>query len=244
MGAPHMYWSIENLKRNGFNPKVIADVGAFRGEFTREVITTFPNARFFLFEANPHKEAELRAIHAKYGDRVKILMNCLAGTAGTEVVFHLMEMASSVLDEHIDQHAPAVVLRTETLDNVFEREGIQKVDFIKLDAQGYELEILSGFRKYLPTVDAVLIEVSLIDIHKGVPLLRDVVEFMHDFGFAVYDICSVAARRPLDNALWQTDLMFVKENSPLRADKRYRAVEESLPGSRPMGGRAPASTRF
>jgi len=61
LGAPHVYWSIENLKRNGFDPKVIADVGAFEAEFTREVSMTFPDAQFFMFEANPKKEEGLKA---------------------------------------------------------------------------------------------------------------------------------------------------------------------------------------
>jgi len=62
-----------------------------------------------------------------------------------------------------------------------------------------------------------------VDIHRGVPLFRYVVEFMYDSGFVAYDICSVSARRPIDLALWQTDLIFVRENSVFRADKRYHA---------------------
>ncbi|AXY77103.1 FkbM family methyltransferase [Paraflavitalea soli] len=221
LGAPHIYWSIENLKRNGFAPKVIADVGAYEGEFTTEVYKTFPDATFYMFEANPQKEAGLKEVTGKYPGHTKLFMNCLGSKAGQDVSFHLMETASSVLDEHFDQHVPAIALKTETLDNIFSKEGIVKVDMIKLDVQGYEVEILKGFEKYLPTLDVIVTEVSLLDIHKGVPLFRDVVNFMYDYGFVAYDICSVSARRPLDQALWQTDLIFVKENSAFRADKRY-----------------------
>jgi hypothetical protein len=92
---------------------------------------------------------------------------------------------------------------------------------MKLDVQGYELEVLKGGDKILPNTEAVILEVSLLDIHKNVPLLRDVVNFMYDYGFVAYDICSVSARRPLDRALWQTDLLFVKENSKFRQNKSY-----------------------
>ncbi len=222
LGAPHLYWSIENLKKNGFNPKVIADVGAYKGEFTEEVIKIFPDADYYLFEANPEREPDLKAFSEKYSSRTKLFMHCLGKEAGQNVQFHLIETASSVLDEHVDQKAGTVTLQTETLDNIFTAEKIPKVDFIKLDVQGYELEILKGFSRYLPTVEVVLAEVSLLDIHKGVPLFRDVVEFMYGYGFVAYDICSVSARRPLDGAMWQTDLIFVKENSFLRSDKRYQ----------------------
>jgi hypothetical protein len=109
------------------------------------------------------------------------------------------------------------------LNEVIERQAIQKVDFLKLDVQGYELEVLKGFDRYLSETDVILSEVSLLDIHKGVPLIKDVLDFMHGCGFVVYDICSVSTRRPLDHALWQTDLMFVKEDSAFRKDKRYAA---------------------
>src|SRR5688500_3174217 len=221
IGAPHMYWSIENLKRNGFRPRVIADVGAFTGEFTRKVRRTFPDASFYMFEANPGMEKVLKAFADEHPENVKLFMKCLGSTAGQVISFHLMEPAGSVLEEHFDQHFPPVSLSTETLDNIFTGENVEKVDFIKLDVQGYELEVLKGFSKYLPSVDVVLMEVSLMDIHRKVPLFRDVVEFMYQAGFVAYDICSVAARRPIDLALWQTDLIFVKENSSFRLDKRY-----------------------
>lgn len=221
LGAPHIYWSIENLKRNGFAPKVIADVGAYAGEFTTEMHKIFSEAECYMFEANPQKEVELKAVVNKHAGKSKLFMHCLGSRAGEEVTFHLMETASSVLDEHFDQQAPAVTLRTETLDNIFTKAEVSKVNMIKLDVQGYELEILKGFTKYLPSVDVVVTEVSLLDIHKGVPLFRDVVNFMFEYGFVAYDICSVSARRPLDQALWQTDLIFVKENSAFRSDKRY-----------------------
>lgn len=221
LGAPHLYWSIDNLKRNGFKPKVIADVGAYAGEFSTEVLKTFPESVFYMFEANPEKEAGLKNVVDRHAGKMKLFMSCLGSKPGEEVTFHLMETASSVLDEHFDKHMPSVTLKTETLDNIFTRENIVKVDMVKLDVQGYELEILKGFTKYLPSVDVVISEVSLLDIHKGVPLLREVVNFMFEYGFVAYDICSVSARRPLDQALWQTDLIFVKEDSIFRQDKRY-----------------------
>jgi len=110
-------------------------------------------------------------------------MSCLGSTPGQAVTFHQMENASSVLDEHIDQKVNTVTLLTQTLDNIFTAGNIPKVDFIKLDVQGYEIEILKGFVKYMPTVDVILLEVSLLDIHVGVPLFRDVVEFMYGYGF-------------------------------------------------------------
>jgi hypothetical protein len=39
-------------------------------------------------------------------------------------------------------------------------------------------------------------------------------------GFVAYDICGLT-RRPLDDALWQADMVFVRQDDVLRADKSY-----------------------
>jgi len=61
----------------------------------------------------------------------------------------------------------------------------------------------------------------LLDIHRDVPLLADIVGWLADRSFVTFEICGLA-RRPLDKAMWQADFVFVPANSPLRADKRYR----------------------
>ncbi len=61
-------------------------------------------------------------------------------------------------------------------------------------------------------------EVSLIELYKGNPLLHEVIAFMHERGFLCYDIPTLM-RRPKDRTLWQVDMIFVKASSPLVKDK-------------------------
>jgi hypothetical protein len=53
-----MKWSLENLKRNGFVPKVIIDIGAYVGAWTEMAKGVFPNSYFLMIEAQPSKEAK------------------------------------------------------------------------------------------------------------------------------------------------------------------------------------------
>jgi hypothetical protein len=87
--------------------------------------------------------------------------------------------------------------------------------------KAYELEVLKGARNTLSQVSAILAEVNLIDIHKGAPLLDELLMFLRDRDFVAYDICGLS-RRPLDRALWQADFIFVPLNSRLRTDKRWQ----------------------
>ena len=219
VGVPDIFFSLERLKHLGFNPNQIIDVGAYEGEWTKVVSQLFPEANILMCEAMPSKEEKLKPL---INSRINYEIGVLGAEDGKEVYFTELETASSVLEEEATTHK-RVARKTSSLNTVLAKRNIAKVDLIKLDVQGYELEVLSGFEKYISSTDVILTEASLLDIHKGVPLVRDVINFMGDKGFVLYDICSVSTRRPLDNALWQTDLLFVKHNSRFRQDKRYNA---------------------
>lgn len=222
LGAPHMFWSLNNLKKNGLDAKQIVDIGAYKGEWTEELLKIFPNATYLMVEGNPEREPDLSAFVAKHKPaNIKYEIALLGSTAGEQKNFHVMDTASSVLDEYTHSDAVTLKLTSHTLDQVAQKHHFNNVSLVKLDVQGYEVEVLKGGSQLLQQAEAVLMEVSLLDIHKNVPLLRDVLNFMYEYGFVAYDICSVAARRPKDRALWQTDVLFVKENSRYRSDKSY-----------------------
>jgi hypothetical protein len=56
----------------------------------------------------------------------------------------------------------------------------------------------------------------------------DVIRYMTERGFAIYDIVG-AAYRPLDGALARLDVVFVRDDSPLRAEHRYATDEQRAP---------------
>lgn len=222
LGAPHMYWSLWNLKKNGLDAKQIVDIGAYKGEWTEELLKIYPNASYLMVEGNPERKADLAAfVERKKSFDIKYELALLDSKAGEQKKFHIMDTASSVLDEYVNPESVTIQLTSDTLDEVARKHAFNNVSLVKLDVQGYEVEVLKGGRHILQNAEAILMEVSLLDIHKNVPLLREVLNFMYEYDFVAYDICSVAARRPKDRALWQTDVLFVKENSKYRSDKSY-----------------------
>jgi hypothetical protein len=68
----------------------------------------------------------------------------------------------------------------------------------------------------------ILVEVNLLDIHKDVPLVAEIITWLNARHWVAYDICGLT-RRPLDKTLWQVDMIFVPHNSSLRSDKRWQA---------------------
>ena len=220
LGVPEIPLALERLRANHYAPEIIFDVGAYSGEFAKLCRSVWPSAKLICFEVLPHRVEELRNWCLQDG-KALVVESLLGAETKSAVRFHEMQTASSVLEEHIPQSAPVRCYPMQTIDEVVKSKGIAAPNFLKLDVQGYELEVLKGAQSTLPQVSAVLAEVNLIDIHKDAPLLDDLVLFMRDEGFVAYDICGLA-RRPLDQALWQADFIFVPRAGILHSDKRWQ----------------------
>jgi len=79
--------------------------------------------------------------------------------------------------------------KVRTLDSFIENGSIKDVDFLKLDTQGSELDILKGCRKFvLPRAFGIQIEVEFIEIYKNQPLFWNVDEFMQRNGYQLFDL--------------------------------------------------------
>jgi hypothetical protein len=77
-------------------------------------------------------------------------------------------------------------LETSTVDSVL--AGGAPVDFIKADAQGYELPILKAAKETLKNVIGVEVEVEFTPMYEDQPLFSDVDAFMRANGFELFDL--------------------------------------------------------
>lgn len=219
-GAPNQRTSLIRLKELGFNPKTIYDVGAFKGDFAELASNLWPESEILCFE--PLKEKS-KQIQERFEDDPKIqTFNILLGEKDqNEVTFFEAETASSVLPEHEDNDFKKTKKPMVAIDTlVEENEDVPSPDFLKIDTQGYEYQILLGGENCLEKVEVVLAELNHIDIHEDVILAEKVISYLNSQGFVIYDIAEMH-RRPLDNALWQTDFIFVKKSSRFRKNKAW-----------------------
>jgi len=216
--APNMELGLRAMAANGFAPRSIVDVGAFEGDWSRLAKRVWPAASLRMVEPNLEKQARLSVIA---GDlNAALICELLGAEDGREVQFHLMESGSSIMSERSPLPRTIEQRQLRRLDSVIPE--LERPAFLKIDAQGYELEILRGAAALLPAFAAILMEIAIIEINVGAPLLHDVLTSMKTLGFITYDILEIH-RRPLDQALNQIDLIFVPEHSSLIADKRHFA---------------------
>ncbi len=75
-----------------------------------------------------------------------------------------------------------------TLDDWAERVAVREIDFLKLNVQGGELEVLRGAERTLGSVLGVLLEVAFVESYQSRPLFHDVDRFLGEAGFTFFDL--------------------------------------------------------
>lgn len=221
--VPDIEVSLRRLQRAGFAPNAVIDVGANVGDWTRMCRRVFPGVPVLAVEPQTGCEPALQALAAQL-ERVTVVRELVGARDVSGVPFHVhntFNAVSSVLREPDGPPVSTVMIDMTTLDAVLRKTGFGPADFLKLDVQGYELEVLKGAPFALAAAEVVLMEINLIPVYEGAPLLHEAVSFMYESGFQAYDICS-QIRRPLDDALFQTDMLFVRRSSPLVASTRWQ----------------------
>ncbi len=218
--SPSLSWraAAAVLKRQGLQPRTIFDIGVAFG--TYELYREFPDSFYYLVDPTSDSLRYMRYLARRLA--CEVLNVALADRDGEMEIEVRSDIQGSTFFEEIGprrvlRREAVTVRRFDTLIGPFERPALAKID-----VQGSELAVLRGMGERIGELDAVVVESSTLATIKDGPELCDLVAFMKSRGFVVFDLLGFA-RRPLDDALAQIDLLFVPENSPLRRDRRWAA---------------------
>ena len=78
-----------------------------------------------------------------------------------------------------------VEIKCDTIDNSLEDLNIKKIDYLKIDTQGSELEILKGMKKYNPIL--IRVEVQIFSAYKNVPRWTELLSFLTSRDYILCD---------------------------------------------------------
>jgi FkbM family methyltransferase len=209
-----MNGALRQLSGLGFKPQTVIDVGV--ATQTLELYEEFKDSRLLLIEPLVEFEPFLRKICGSY--KAEYVLAAAGATPGTASInVHPDKFGSSFLKEVEGPSVDGVPRKVPvvTIDQVCEEKGLAGPCLIKVDVQGAELQVLAGAERTLRETEVVILEVTLFGTMIGGPQIYDVVARMKQLGFVVYDIWG-PSYRPLDNALAQVDMAFVREDGAFR----------------------------
>ena len=106
------------------------------------------------------------------------------------------------------------------LDDLCEERGLTGPFVVKVDVEGGELRVLDGASRVLEDTELVLLEVNMFRFLPDAPDFGDVVAYMKQRGFVVYDFYG-GHLRLLDGALAMLNVAFVKEAGRFRAEESF-----------------------
>lgn len=213
---PQTGWLIQHLERADLTPATVFDVGVADG--TPWMYRAWPQAKFHLFDPTPQSLPHMRRWAKTL--KAKVYNYALGDEPGSlDLRVRREHSGSSFFDEigkaDLVETIRVPVVRFDAAINVVPRPAL-----IKIDVQGAELMVLRGMGERLADMDCIIVETGLIATLDGSPEFADVVDFMTQAGFVLFDIVGVL-RRPLDHAVAYVDAVFVPASSPLRQDRRW-----------------------
>jgi FkbM family methyltransferase len=138
---------------------IAIDVGASRGDWAKAVLAHSADAIIYCFEILPTISSALREAFVGHPN-VHVYEHGLSSEAKNVDVFwnHKWDTASSISPRLEDplfagSNVTTVTGKVDTGDAAVKRLAMPRIDFLKIDVEGHEIEVLSGFEKTLTTVE-------------------------------------------------------------------------------------------
>lgn len=171
--------------------RTVFDVGGNTGDWSTMAVRAFPAAHVHAFEIVPQTAERFRANTAGL-DRLTLNDVGLSDQEGVDEVHIIDEwspLATAVPDFVESFHrleTRRVAVTTTTGDRYCERQSIERIDFLKVDVEGYEHKVLGGFSGMLErdAIRAIQFEYGYVNIATRF-LLKDFYDLLTPMGMVV-----------------------------------------------------------
>ena len=196
----------------------VVDVGANVGQFSLLVRALFPSAEIVAFEPLPDAAATYRRVFAD-DSRAVLHEAAISPEAGTATM-HVSASADSssllpITDRQSElfpgtQEVGTTEVQASPLETFVPVDTLRAPAMLKIDVQGFELEVLRGSLSLLPHFTWVYVEASFEALYENQALAGDVTAFLEENGFAEEGRYNISHSR--DGTPIQADFLFRRAN--------------------------------
>ena len=186
---------IRFLSRNVKNSKVIFDIGANIGQWTRIALNINKDLNIHCFE--PSKSTYDKLVNNNFPPNVNCNNIGLSSSKNEQNLFifskggglNSLYQREGLYNRYKKFSPKKEKVQLDTLDNYCDENSISKIDFMKIDAEGHEFEILKGGKNLLHNSQVNIIQFEYggcsIDAHV---FLKDIFDFFKDLDYNFYKI--------------------------------------------------------
>ena len=203
----------------GKNPTIF-DVGCFNGNFSRKLNKDLKLKKnnFYLFDANPNlKIKEFKYFNEVFSNKIsyKIFnLNTFFPSSGSSLKKtikndKLWNFSRRLITLKFNQPFVKIKVKTNTLDNFCKIKKIKKVDLLKIDVEGSELDVLRGAKKLLNRVNIIQLEI-LQRKNKFLLEKNKILVFLKKYNFRMIKEKKIPSVGILSSSISE-DLLFVKD---------------------------------
>lgn len=187
---------------------MLFDVGGCEGFSSVRYLNLFKKSQGYIFEPVPRNIKEIKKNKAKYKLRnLQLIEEALAATLG-EATFYVSSgspkknavlhddsvnfgnKSSSLLAPHLTKEVhpwlefkEEITVSVNTLANFCSVHSINTIDFMHMDVQGAELEVLKGAKEQLSNIKSIWLEVERIPLYKNQALKNEIESFLKSQNF-------------------------------------------------------------
>jgi FkbM family methyltransferase len=202
-------WSAEVLRKPGFRPATVIDVGAGYG--TPALYEAFPAAHLVLIEPLRECAHELeRWLDTYEGERIETAI----GSEKTNTILRVDRESPWLSSIPPRLHAPPGssepeerIVPVTTLDRLYDERGWKGPLGLKIDSEGYEMKVIEGATELLGKTQFIVAEVSVRPRFEGGYTFAEFIAFMHERRFALCDLVDGLKARP-DSTAEYLDVLF------------------------------------
>lgn len=180
------------------NVRQVVDVGANHGDFSQAASALYPEAKVLLAEPLQSLHAELQRRSSERAGLWSLAPYALGRERGTATLYvdDTYDAIASLADFSQDylklnpkaRPSSTATCEVRTLDDVCAELGIQRIDLLKIDVEGFEFEVLAGAKSMLPRTNAIVIEVSLVRRSEDHDALERLLQILRENGLELVDV--------------------------------------------------------
>ncbi|MDF0518085.1 FkbM family methyltransferase [Bradyrhizobium yuanmingense] len=169
--------------------KTIIDVGVAYG--TPDLYAHFPDAELILVEGSPefHSFLQSQVLGSRKGRLVKFAVGSSSGSG----YLRLNGPGSSLLTASrmtglYNKELETVEVQIRRLDELVSADELKHPTLLKIDTEGFELEVLKGSEALLPNIDFIIAEVSLIKRFQKSYQASEIINWLQEREFQIFQI--------------------------------------------------------